>query len=343
MQTYEMILSRMKKAYYDACGEMPSKNNDAMLRLQAVASELYNISCFGDFALKQTNVKTASGEYLDVHAHACGLTRKSPTKATGKVTFSVSEPAIESITIPTGVICSLEDSPFIQFVTTTSATIQEGFLNAQADIEALDFGEEYNVPEGTITVMVNPPAMVEAVINEKAIKGGSNTESDETLRRRIEDSYDFVNNAISLAYYAERVCDFDEVKDCKITKNATASAVNVYCRTASGSIRGDLVAKIKSLLGVIELFDADLYFISAVEKPVNFTVILHGGSDENVAPTLQKYIDTLRIGECVVERECERMLCDACDANSCEVYADSIGVDVKEYVTLGDVEVHIYD
>ncbi|MGN0458104.1 MAG: baseplate J/gp47 family protein [Eubacterium sp.] len=341
MQTYEQILNRMKSAYFDAASSNPENNTDAMLRLQAVASELYNLSCYGDFALKQTSYRTASGEYLDQHANICGLERKTPRKARGRVKFSVSEPAEQDINIPQGVICSVKDKPFIQFVTLSDAQITQGSLSVDADIEALDFGEEYNVAKDSITVMVNPPSVVETVNNESTVMGGCSRESDETLRRRIKDSYEFIHNGISLNYYIERICNIDDVLDCRIVVNG--SSLTVTCRTKSGVLDDDIKSEIRNILGIVELFNSTIVIKLASALSVDFEVIVRGGEQADVEEVLRKYIDGLRICEGVIERECERLICDACSANACEVYASDVGPRSVEYSTLGEVRVYYYE
>lgn len=64
--TYNEILQNMKAAYNKELGRKLLKIL-LMKKLEAIASELYGLSCYGDFILKQAFVQTATGGYLDRH------------------------------------------------------------------------------------------------------------------------------------------------------------------------------------------------------------------------------------------------------------------------------------
>ncbi len=342
MKTYEEILNNMKKAYFEASGSNLSENAEALSRIKAAASELYNISCYSDFVLKQMFYQSASGTYLDLHANICGLKRKTPGKARGSVSFSVSIPYTEDIIIPSGVICSVKDNPFIQFVTTGEARLPAGQLSAEAEIEALGFGEDYNVAENSITVMVNPPVKIESVCNNCNTSGGSFAESDESLRRRIEASYDFIHNGISKKYYMDRLRNIEDMLDCNLICQ-TDSEIIVVCRTKSGTISNELETEINNILGAVALFGGSVSIINAVAKAVDFNIIVRGGQKADITEVLQKYFHSIMIGESIIERKCERLIIDACSALECEVNASTVSAGSDEYFTLGEVNVYYYD
>ena len=60
------------------------------------------------------------------------------------------------------------------------------FVLATADAE--EIGEEYNVPAGTITFLVDPPTGVDSAINEQPAQGGANRETNDELRERAKDA-----------------------------------------------------------------------------------------------------------------------------------------------------------
>ena len=101
-RTYEQIVDEMLKAYFNESGQKPDKNSLEMKRIEAVASELYGLSCYGDFIFKQSFVQTATGEYLDRHGEIRDCARKEAFCATGWLDFYLDEPIEEDVEIPMG-------------------------------------------------------------------------------------------------------------------------------------------------------------------------------------------------------------------------------------------------
>lgn len=341
MIKFDELLSNMKNAYFAECGENPSENAEALARIKAVCSELYNMACYGDFAFAQSFYQSATGEYLDLHANICGLSRKTPSKAKGALKFTISQPLDEDVVIPAGTICSLKDNPYIQFATLSNAIIPSGNLYVNADVEALGYGDEYNVTKTLDFVMVNPPAQVEGVEISKAIVGGNNAETDEMLRRRISASYDFIHNGIGKSYFVDRITNIDEVLDCNLI--SSGSSLTVICRTKNSTISSTLKAEIEDALGAVMFFGGRLSVRAASETPVDLKVIVRGGHEGDVEGVLQRYFNAIRIGEGVNEHACERLVKDECLATSCEVIASSLGVDADEHIYLNSVRVYYYD
>ena len=89
--TYNEILQNMKTAYNKELGREIAENSIDEKKLEAIASELYGLSCYGDFILKQAFVQTATGGYLDRHGALRDCKRKLGTKAKGTLTFGINE------------------------------------------------------------------------------------------------------------------------------------------------------------------------------------------------------------------------------------------------------------
>lgn len=62
--TYEEILENMKKAYFDECKVNVDNMSDLGKRFETVASELFALSCYGDYIFKQAFVQTATENTL---------------------------------------------------------------------------------------------------------------------------------------------------------------------------------------------------------------------------------------------------------------------------------------
>ena len=150
----------------------------------------------------------ATGRWLDYHAADAGnMVRKGKTYGYGDVIVTTTE----AVTFPKGFIFSVpseNSSPAIDFETVEAASINAaGTLTIR--VKAVEAGINSNVAEDTITIMKNPIVGVESITNT-AITGGTEAESDDSLRQRIDDYYagrsaSFVGNRADYERWAKAV------------------------------------------------------------------------------------------------------------------------------------------
>lgn len=200
-RTYEEILDSMKSAYFNECGFVVEKDSTTYKDYEILASELYSLSCYGDYIFKQAFVQSATGENLDMLGELRGCKRKTAAYAAGVLTFSASEVSEEDIVIPSKTVCSAAERPFIQFVTAEDAVIEAGQTQVSVNARAINTGYEYNVDSGSISVMVNAPAGVSSVTNIEAFDGGFSPEDDAHYRKRIINNYSITQNGINCTSY----------------------------------------------------------------------------------------------------------------------------------------------
>lgn len=129
----------------------------------------------------------ATGEWLDYHAHDCGLERRPATYSYGDVVVETTN----AVTFPKGFVFSVpseNDSPAIGF-----ETLEEHALTSAGTytirVKAVEAGTNSNVPADTITIMKNPIKPVVNITNPDDFTGGVEAESDDSLRQRIDDFY----------------------------------------------------------------------------------------------------------------------------------------------------------
>jgi len=122
---------------------------------------------------------TAEAEYLARWAGIWGVTRLAATYAAGPVEFSGTDGAV----IPAGT--ELEVGDGTAYTTDADATIDGG--TAMADVTAVESGEAGNQSPGVTLSLTSPIAGVEsqAAVAGDGLTGGSDTESDESLLRRL--------------------------------------------------------------------------------------------------------------------------------------------------------------
>lgn len=184
-QTVENIHERLLSAHPD---EMDKSEGQFLWdNTRGTALELAYFSQFVVVeALKAFFPKYSYGEYLDELADGNGLTRKPATQAVGEITVS----GAEGTPIPIGSIFSTESSAGVEsidFETTQEATIPASG-SVSIPIRCTEAGSNGNVTAQAITLKSSDLSSdISGVVNASATEGGTDEESDDALRKRIED------------------------------------------------------------------------------------------------------------------------------------------------------------
>jgi uncharacterized phage protein gp47/JayE len=141
-----------------------------------MAVELWKLYTALNAVIPIAFIDDTSGKYIDKRAGEVGIIRKPGTKASVRLQFTGEDGTLV-----------LEKTSFLtrdglEYTTRADAVITSG--TAQIDATAIDLGEEYNVPIGSITVQYNSIAGLSTVTNPEAASGGTNPESDAALVAR---------------------------------------------------------------------------------------------------------------------------------------------------------------
>ena len=127
----------------------------------------------------------AYDEWLDYHANGNGLTRKPANAASGTLLIA----GIPGTDIPAGskfATPAKDDTPSIEYQTNERYNIGEtGTVEIQ--VTAVVPGAGGNVPAGTVRLMVRPIEGITNINNEEQITGGTEIESNDELRIRIDE------------------------------------------------------------------------------------------------------------------------------------------------------------
>ena len=126
------------------------------------------------------------GEFLDAHAQVRGITRKAATAATGEITIT----GAANTVIPAGSIFSTvsmnNDDPSIDYATLSEATIpSSGTVTVAA--QCTQTGTIGNTGANTVVLVSSRLNGVTSVTNEEEFTGGTNVESDDALKVRINE------------------------------------------------------------------------------------------------------------------------------------------------------------
>lgn len=349
MYKYEDILEDMKIKYRGHSGCEVPEMSDLDIRMKVLAGEIYNNEVQLEFIKRQIFASTATGEYLDYHAADRGIERKSAEKATGEVRFWINEEAAQPITIPEGTIVSTEGARPVRFVTNSEAVLEIG--NAvTVSCTAQEGGISGNVGAHTINTIVTNVVGIDGVMNIWPFKGGSDTESDDSLRRRVLETYKSVSNGTNKAYYEKLAKSVEGVYSVNVVpRGSGVGTVDVYiaCQNAEAPLA--LVNKVRELISSkrelnvnVEVFTAEVHGYTA-----GIEVVLEDGYDletvrQNIIESVGAYIDTLEVGDSIMEHPLSSAIINSegvVDFEYINIYPSTYYASEDTYLILNDVVV----
>ena len=234
MRSVDEIYQEMLAKLAERCGFQPEESCDLAVRLYAAAAQVQALDIQAEWVLDQSFPQTAQGIYLERHAAMRGLKRQEASKAAGTLRFSVETASVVDLEVPAGSVCMTEAE--YRFQTTERGVLQAGELFVDVPAEALEGGSGFNAAPGTITIMTACPVGITACTNPGAFSGGSDPESDESLRARVLESYRRLPNGANAAWYERSAMAHTGVAEAKAVGRARGTGtVDVYIATERGS------------------------------------------------------------------------------------------------------------
>lgn len=126
------------------------------------------------------------GTYLDGHAKSRNISRRAATPAVGEITVTGKAGTV----IPNGSLfstASVNDEPSVEYATKATATIPAGG-SVTIPVFCTYSGIIGNIPANTIVMVSSKLTGVTSVTNEEPIAGGTEEETDESLKARIDEA-----------------------------------------------------------------------------------------------------------------------------------------------------------
>ena len=269
MRATETIYREMLAAYAKRRGGQLQEDCDLSVRLWAAAAQIQALEAQAEWVLGQSFPQTAAGVYLDRHGAMRGIVRQAPSRATGQLTFRLSNAQTGAVSVETGTVCMTEGT--VRFRTTEPGTIPAGEISVTVAAEAVETGSS-----GTVHVLTACPVAVTAVTNEKAFTGGLSEETDEELRQRILDSFQRLPNGANAAWYELTACRHEGVAAAKaVGKARGAGTVDVYVSAPDGIPSEKLLTELQTV------------FQKSREIAVNVQVKAPTAATVNVAVTVK--------------------------------------------------------
>ena len=185
-----------RKRYIDVLGSMEdraralfgetvnlSERSPLGILFRVVAFVIGNVWQLAESVFFSGYVDTAEGASLDYITSNGGVLRRNAERASVEVTLTGDNGTV----IPLGFEVSTAAPETVIFETQAEAVIDSG--TADVLCKAIESGTRGNVPESTITEIVNPLEGVDSVTNAQAATGGRNVETDPELRERYFASF----------------------------------------------------------------------------------------------------------------------------------------------------------
>ena len=171
-------------AFEEYTGRTLAKGDPVRLFLESVALIIIQQRHLIDYAAKQNLLAYATGDYLDHIGVLLGVTRLPAYKAVTSLKFTLSDLQLSAVIIPAGTRVTPDGN--IIFQTLEDAEIPAGELECVISAECTDAGVSGNgFLAGQIKKLVDVFPYEMSVINITDSSGGSDIESDENFRERI--------------------------------------------------------------------------------------------------------------------------------------------------------------
>jgi uncharacterized phage protein gp47/JayE len=151
--------------------------------IDAIASSISDITVDNQILSYQYDVTSMTGANLDAFVQLFGLARFPAARATGTVTFAITTPNTNDISIPVNAQVSNSDASVVA-QTLTAATLAAGALTVTVPVQVTTAGAAGNVAAGTLTVLTTPVTGIATVTNVGPTTGGSAQETDSQLQAR---------------------------------------------------------------------------------------------------------------------------------------------------------------
>lgn len=305
MDYYEELVDKMTTYYCNQTKCTPDQASDVMIRIRVLASQLASYCAAAAEAVRDAFPATASGEALERHAALRGLTRKEGVRASGVVSFGRPAPAGYDILIPEGTVVQSGGSEPLQFVTIRDITLPKNSTSVIVTVQAVEPGAKYNLKTNSITVMVTPPPGITVMKHVTACQKGTDSESDEELRRRL---FDTVRNPAvggSPGYYKKLLLEQSAVTKAKVLPvyrgGGTVDLVAYGDREGFADVQ---LERLRTLFQAQRELGVDVLVREAQTTPVNLTLSLgvkegwdQAAVTEACEEALEKEMEGLDIGE----------------------------------------------
>lgn len=244
----ETIVSRLVAQFENALGETLQPSDERRIFLNQLAQVVVQIGAEINHTGNQVLLRYASGESLDAIGEMFGVKRLPSAYAKCTLEFTLSEAQSMNVVIPRGTRATPDGN--VYFATDKELLIKAGETSGTVEATATQTGVSNNgFSIGQIKYIVDNVQFLSKVSNTTASIGGTDGETDDSLRERIRlvhESYSTAGCADGYIYWAKSASAdvgdvevYSPVNDASLTeeeRKAGAGEVYVYILKSDGTI-----------------------------------------------------------------------------------------------------------
>ena len=233
--TQREILTAMTDRFRELTGAEADDASDLGIRMKVLAAQLELLYSYASELEARAFPETSFGGFLDRHAAQRGLQRKAATYAQGALQFSRATPAPQDIPLPAGLIAATDGEPSFRYRTTKDGVLPRGKAKVLIPAKAELAGRGGNAASGTVSVLITPASGIASVSNPSPFTGGVDAEEDESLRRRLLESYQEVSNGANAAYYHQAALEEEGITSALVLPRSSGTGTVEVVVTAGGT------------------------------------------------------------------------------------------------------------
>ena len=153
--------------------------------LEAIAVDIYHLEKQSMEMQRIPFLSTSYGRWLDLIGTDMNLPRNMGTQSYGVVTFTIPDTETSEVTIPAGTVLK-SNITGLDFLTQNDAIIAIGETSVDCTAYSRVVGTNTNADPSTITVFETQPYNGLAVTNTNSFVGGTDSETDDEYRARLQ-------------------------------------------------------------------------------------------------------------------------------------------------------------
>lgn len=297
-------------------------NYNSVLRtlVEVGAENEDTLNYYIEYVYSCMNIDNCVGEDLDRSIKILGIVREPAKPAIGEVTlYSGDSPAESDIEIPYGLMVSTKpdsNGNTVEFIITdTDKVLHAGESEVNVTVECTEPGLIY-ITSGSISTLVSSLDGIHSVKNVNPINGGSDIESDEELRDRVNNIRETfgkcTDDAISEA--VKNVNGVINARVIDIYKGRATTGVIVVTDTLPPP--ESVANNISNVVANTKAAGIEAFIVYATVNYIDVDITLTNISDSDyidISDAIKSYCMSLEPGQKFIVKQLERKILNAID------------------------------
>lgn len=274
-----------------------AKNEGSMINSMVSAISVEEAKLYIDMMnlFKLAFIEEGYYDYLDKRVNEFGIYRKNGEFATGEVEFK----GDIGTKIDNGSIIRING---LDYSVIKDIVISETIEDNKSPIQANEVGVQYNVPLGSVFLMVEEITGLESVVATTEIEGGIDRENDEELRERFYETQRNHATSGNIAHYQQWAKEVDGVYGAKVTPLWAGPGTVKVAITGKNNkpVSEEIIEKCKEYIEEIRPIGATVTVVTPTELKINISanITLNSTSSKEEAEAeilarLEEYLITI--------------------------------------------------